>query len=248
MNRKFSEVAEKWLENDLYDKKFTYQREMKSAVNHLNRFFAEKNCNDIKGIDVDNFIRYCYENKNPNNHKPFSKRLLKDIIGTGYYIFEFALENELIDNMRNPFTNKKRKIPKDAPKYERSPITDTQKQLILTVSHRMQSSALIMLYCGLRKGELISLEWSDINFNNKVISVTKSAVRNGTNSYEVTPHTKNGKDRYVPIPDNIINYLKLVKYEAKDNYIFPQKNGNIQTITSWNKAWDSYQKHLNYQL
>jgi integrase len=141
--------------------------------------------------------------------------LLNDIINTGFKIFEYALENELIDNTRNPFSNKKKKIPRNAPKYERSPIDDTQKRLILSVPHRMQSSALIMLYCGLRKGELIALEWSDINFTEKIISVTKSAVRIGTNTYEVTPHTK---------------------------------NGSIQTITSWNKTWESYQKHLNYQL
>ena len=93
------------------------------------------------------------------------------MISLGFRIFEFALDNELIDNVRNPFTGKKKKIPKDTPVNERKPIDDTQKELILSVAHRSQIAALIMLYCGLRKGEVIALEWSDID-KEKIISVT----------------------------------------------------------------------------
>lgn len=108
-------------------------------------------------------------------------------------MFPFALDNELIDNVRNPFTGKKKKIPKDSLVNERKPIDDTQKELILSVAHRSQIEALIMLYCGLRKGEVIALEWPDIDFKEKIISVTKSAVRKDSNHYKITPHTKNGK-------------------------------------------------------
>ncbi len=247
MNRKFKEISNLWLDNESYSKNYTYKKGLKSTVAHLNRYFGEMECNKIKGLDVENFIRYNYEHNNPNTNKPFSKRLLKELVSNGYRIFEFALDNELIDNVRNPFSQKKKKIPKDTPVKERTPIDDIQKSLILSVYHRSQIAALIMLYCGLRKGEIIALEWSDINFKEKIISVTKSVVRQNSNHYKVTPHTKNGKDRFIPIPDNLLSYLKLAKYNSQDKYIYPQKNGTIHTVTSWNKTWNSYLTHLNYR-
>lgn len=240
MDKKFKEISNLWLDNESYDKNYSYKKGLKSTVTHLNRYFGEMNCSKIKGLDVESFIRYNYEHNNPNTNKPFSKRLLKELISNGYRIFEFALDNELIDNTRNPFSGKKKKIPRNAPVKERTPIDDTQKELILSVCHRSQTAALIMLYCGLRKGEIIALEWSDIDFKEKIIAVTKSVVRHDSNHYKVTPHTKNGKDRFVPIPDNLLSYLKLAKYNSQgEKYIYPQKNGTMQTVTSWNKTWNS---------
>ncbi len=248
MDRTFNEISNLWLDNEIYGKDYTYKKELKSAVVHLNRYFGDMICNNIKGLDVEKFIRYNYEHINPNTNKPFSKRLLKDLVSVGFRVFEFALDNELIDNVRNPFTGKKKKIPKDAPVTERNPIDNIQKQLILSVYHRTQIAALVMLYCGLRKGEIIPLEWSDIDFKEKTLSVTKSAVRQDSNHYKITSHTKNGKDRYIPIPDNLLSYLKLAKYNCPGTkYIYPQKNGNLHSVTTWNKTWNSYLTHLNYK-
>ena len=141
-------------------------------------------------MNVEQFIRFNYEHNNPNTSKPFSKRLLSDLISVGYRIFEFALDNELICNIRNPFSGKKKKIPKAAPVTVRTAIDEFQKSLVLSVPNRTQIAALIMLYCGLRKGEIIALKWSDIDFNRKIISVTKSAVRMDSNNYKITLHTK----------------------------------------------------------
>lgn len=247
MNTKFKALSALWYENESYNKDYTYQKELLSAVNHLNSYFGDFNCVQIKGLDVEKFIRYKYENKNPNTNKPYSKRLLKDLISVGFRIFEFALDNEFIPNIRNPFSGKKKKIPKDAPVTERTPIDNSQKQLILSVPHRSQIAALLMLYCGLRKGEIIALEWSDIDFKEKIVSVTKSVVREDSNHYKVTPHTKNGKDRYIPIPDNLLAYLKIAKFNTNgEKYIYSQKNGNLHTVTSWSKTWNSYITHLNY--
>nr|WP_198863710.1 tyrosine-type recombinase/integrase [Bacillus velezensis] len=40
--------------------------------------------------------------------------------------------------------------------------------------------ALTLLRTGLRKGELIALYWSDIDFNNKTLRVTKSKMSLGS--------------------------------------------------------------------
>lgn len=248
MNKTFNEISSIWLENESYSKSLIYQNELKSVVNHLNRYFDGIDCTEIKGMTVDKFICWIHEHNNPNTGKPFSKCLFKNLLSVGYRIFEYAMENELIQNLRNPFLGKKKKIPKDAPVTERQPIDNTQKGLILSVEHRCQIAALIMLYCGLRRGEIIALKWSDIDLNNKTIAVTKSAVRKDSNHYEVTPHTKNGKDRYISIPDNLMTYLKIIRYNKKnDVFVYPQKDGGMQTFTTWKRYWSSYIKQLNYR-
>ncbi len=243
----FETIANLWLDNVSFGLQFTYRAELKNAANHLITYFGKRICDKIKGLDVDEYIRYLSQHDNPNTGKPYSRRLYSDIIDTGCRIYDYALENELVE-CRNPFYKKKRKIPKNAPKQEREPIDEIQKDLVLKVYHRTQLATLIMLFCGLRKGEVIPLKWSDIDFINKQIAVTKSVELIDSNNYSVKKHTKNGKDRYVTIPDILISYLKPEKYTSGGcGLIYPQKSGKMQTASSWKSSWKSYQAALNYR-
>ena len=246
--KSFEYIADIWLKSELFGKQYSYRKGLEKDVEHLVAYFGNRNCEDIKGMDVDRFIQYESEHLNPNTGKPFSKRLMKAHLSAGLNIYEYALENELID-CRNPFIRKKKKIPKSAPVQQRTPIDKDQKDLVCRVYHRAQIAAIIMLYCGLRRGEIIPLEWTDIDFINKKIAVTKSVERVDGNNFQVKAHTKNGKDRYISIPDNIISLLKLGKFQSKGNkLIFPQKCGKMHTISSWQSTWESYQKMLNYEF
>ena len=168
--KSFEYIADIWLKSELFGKQYSYRKGLEKDVEHLVAYFGNRNCEDIKGMDVDRFIQYESEHLNPNTGKPFSKRLMKAHLSAGLNIYEYALENELID-CRNPFIKKKKKIPKSAPVQQRTPIDKDQKDLVCRVYHRAQIAAIIMLYCGLRRGEIIPLEWTDIDFINKKIAV-----------------------------------------------------------------------------
>ncbi len=244
--KSFEEIAELWLQSEIFGKQYSYRNGLRKDVEYLVKYFGKKQCDDIKGMDVDKFIQFESESLNPNTGRPFSKRLMKAHLSAGLNIYEYALENELID-CRNPFIRKKRKIPKNAPVQQRTPIDEQQKEMVLKTYHRTQAAAMIMLYCGLRRGEIIPLEWSDIDLITKQIAVTKSVERVDSNNFQVKAHTKNGKDRYLTIPDNIIPLLKLEKYQAKGRkLVFTQKSGKMHTVSSWQSSWDSYQNTLNY--
>lgn len=53
-----------------------------------------------------------------------------------------------------------------------------QYDLVLKVENRMQTGAMIMLFGGLRKGELLALNWDDVHiedmYNRKGIYINKS--------------------------------------------------------------------------
>ena len=107
--KSFEDIAQIWLQSELFGKQYSYRKGLISDVEHLVKDFGTHNCEEIKSMDVDRFIQYESEHVNPNTGKPFSKRLMKAHISAGLNIYEYALENELID-CRNPFIRKKKKI------------------------------------------------------------------------------------------------------------------------------------------
>ena len=90
----------------------------------------------------------------------------------------------------------------------------------------------LMSYTGLRQGEALALKWSDIDFENKKITVNKTAVRIKEKQTLQTPKTKNSK-RVISIDPNTLSILKSWKkdqikiyfkngkhFEGDDNFIF----------------------------
>ena len=96
----------------------------------------------------------------------------------------------------------------------------------------------LMSYTGLRQGEALALKWSDINFENKKITVNKTAVRIKEKQTLQTPKTKNSK-RVISIDSATLSILKSWKkdqikiyfkngkhFEGDDNFIFTNERGD----------------------
>lgn len=76
---------------------------------------------------------------------------------------------------------------------------------------RWKNALLIALFMGIRRGELAGLEWKDIDFENKTMTIARSVqdiVGFGIITKE--PKTENSK-RTISMPDNLIEYLHEYK-------------------------------------
>ena len=78
--------------------------------------------------------------------------------------------------------------------------------------------AMTAYYAGLRRKEIINLQWNHINFNDRTITVTDS---------------KSGKERTVPIPRRLFNVLRA--WHRKEKYpsgklVFPSKKAYTDNI------------------
>lgn len=95
----------------------------------------------------------------------------------------------------------------------------------------------LMAYTGLRQGEALALKWSDIDFENKKITIDKTAVRIKEKQTIQTPKTKNSK-RVISIDPTTISILKSWKkdqikiyfrngkhFEGDENFIFTNQRG-----------------------
>lgn len=96
----------------------------------------------------------------------------------------------------------------------------------------------LMSYTGLRQGEAIALKWSDIDFENKKITVDKTAARIKEKQTLQTPKTKNSK-RVISIDPTTLSILKSWKkdqikiyfkngkhFEGDNNFIFTNQRGD----------------------
>lgn len=100
---------------------------------------------------------------------------------------------------------------------------------------------------GARRGEIVGLRWSKIDFTRKRILIDTSLLYSCTKGvYEET--TKTGNSRYVPIPDETLSLLRRYRAEQSalrlawgdrwvdSGFVFTQENGepmNPDSVTGW---------------
>ena len=116
-----------------------------------------------------------------------------------------AVKERLI--VRNPADDC---IPPKIPKHEMKILPPEQIRSYLTAAD--QRGVLPMFYLelisGLRKGELVALQWSDLDIENKTISVSKQAGRNNAGEPDITrPKTENSIIRKISIPQEAVDLL-----------------------------------------
>ena len=154
-------------------------------------------------------------------------------------IMQVAVGSDLV--IRNPFSDVK--VPKKDP-FVRRALTEKEVALITDNwrGHNLGPMAMIMLYAGLRRGEVIALEWSDIDFEKKVIHVTKAAtvVKNVT---RIKKPKSDAGIRDVPIPKVLRNMLMEIRKPS--GYVCTNTSGEMLTESSYMSQWNSFQSYLN---
>ena len=146
-------------------------------------------------------------------------------------LFDTAIENELC--FKNPFKSRFNHPPRGSAGSHRA-LTPDEVQLILRVPHRFQLAVLVMLYAGLRRGEVLALSSDDIDLVNNVIHVNK-AVRYDSNQPIISdPKTEAGV-RTIPVLSVLRPFLT-----GHVGLIAPSASGSIMSEVAFRRAWQSY--------
>jgi integrase len=136
------------------------------------------------------------------------------------------------------------KRPKTIEKVVESFSAEEQKrieQAVLKDKRPKMIGLILCLYTGLRIGELLALEWRDIDFINCELSVTKTCY-DGKDEFGNfgriigTPKTETSR-RTIPLPKQIIPLLKEAKKNNNSKYVVGDGNKLI-SVRSYQRSFE----------
>ena len=174
----------------------------------------------------------------------YSTKVMSHVKQVASQVMRLAQDNDIL--VRNVF--ERVKIPSIEPK-KRLPLTLEQIDLVKRTyqGHRMGVPVMVMLYAGLRRGELLALQWTDVDLNKRVIHVWRSVAFEAHNQARVKKPKTAAGTRDVPIIDVLYEILAEAKKHATSTMVCPSAQGTQMTDTSWQTSWSSYMHFLNIQ-
>lgn len=231
----FSEVAKKWLASvkpTLSDN--AYSNYEVAIRLHLNPYFKNAIISNIKAIDIQNFFNSISKKSSLESMKKY-KNCLNGI-------FKMAVDNDYCT--KNPCLNIKL-VSEIEDKIKR---TYTKRQAYLVSrfarEHKDGLGIILMLDYGLRKGELLGLKLSDINFKNKTLHIQRSVVdvknkNTGKVEVKIKPPKNKQSNREIPLKNTTINRLSQLSTE----FIISNAKGSVYSPHNWSMR--NYKKFMN---
>ncbi|MDF7825827.1 tyrosine-type recombinase/integrase [Pontiellaceae bacterium B12227] len=190
------------------------QRSYKEDLWHLKKFQSDHSgraIDTIESVDIDEWLdKKQFKATSRKNHRLYIS-----------IFFNWAVENEKV--LINP-VKKTRKVKNaiHTPKiYKSSEVAEIMKQA--ETHHKGLVAYLsIAFFAGIRPTEILRLDWTDIDFEFKVIHVQAD-------------HSKTSTARYVHISDNLATWLQKYKQESGSIFSF-----SLSTLNKWRQ--DVYKK------
>lgn len=246
----FKQVADDWLKQYANDAKISSVRAREKAMYHAIERFNTFPIQTIKKHDFQRFV--------DDMSSQYSKNYVDSIVASTNMIFKYAYDMKLIKVL--PSEGIKR--PKKKRTVEESEDREIHKKFLeknelfqfLEVAknnHAPLNSFQVfttLAYTGLRAGELLALKWSNIDFDNNTISITKTYYNpnNNKKKYQIlTPKTESSIGK-ITVDANVIKMLQDYKINVQNNwkdelyvdnnFVFTDNNGYplvIKKLSMW---------------
>ncbi len=168
---------------------------------------AEKICNTL-GLKYDDYFTTEIQSH------VYAKETIMKLKRTLATILADAKRQRLVEHN---FASRVYIAPIQGYKKEVKILNDKEAKILANYLHtepnpRWKIALLTVLFMGLRRGELAGLEWKDIDYENKTMTIARSVQDIiGFGLITKEPKTENSK-RTISMPDKLIDYLK--EYEA----------------------------------
>lgn len=243
MNEK---IVDEWLVSiKSHVKARTFSRYREIVFTHILPFLQTKNLSDFSAEDWEDYLRSLSVNGNKRTGKKLSDNSVSQIIGVIKRMHKFFQKCGYIkaNNTVELSVHIKQKQIKVLSEYEQRKI----ERYILKRHSLRDYGFLISLYTGLRIGELLALQWSDIDLKQHRIYVRKTLsptiVSTGENPYIGTPKTECGA-RTVPFPKSLLPLFTELKKQNHD-YVIASRSGGFVMISSYQRSFASLLNKLN---
>jgi len=228
---KFGSITKRWYDESFqYLKQPTQERYLHIMVKWILPKFGKANIDNIPRSEIRSFLINIHQ----SGQSKSSVGLVRDVLSN---IFQQARDEELIkDNPTTQILKRLKLEPDKTLKHEPLNIPEMKKFLEITKRDFPQMYELFMIafYTGMRLGEIIPLEWNDIDFEKREITVNKHFRR------KLYHTTKTDESRKVRISNDLYAALQDYWKRHKHRRLFDD-NGKYY---SQNKIRDNYLKRI----
>ena len=227
--RMFEVVADEWQDKHWSEIRAGTQNCYKPAYKRALEDFSGKPIGSIAPLDVKRAI-------DTMGKKGYAHHTVGIYLSVLTQIFDYAILMKDID--LNP--TDKVKIPKGLTTTRRECPDDEKLETIRQNAdvHPFGLFPYMLMYTGLRRGELLALQWKDVDFGARTINVTKAVSYAATGNTAEIEHTKTkAGERKVVLLDRLAK--KLLPLRGKpDEYIFGGKTP--LTLHVFMRRWRNY--------
>jgi integrase len=232
----FDTFADDWIKvypASAGNKATTIDEKTKHLKVHLKPYFGAITLDKIDRLTLDKFsaallgktkgkIKGLRTSRNGylENLKPISRKRARNIMGTMHKLMVCAVEwGKLATLPSFP----RIKAPSMGEAFDFYNVSEAD---LLATSARSDESILVLfaLHTGARAGELLSLEWSDVDFAGGFVRFSKSATDG-----HVTEGTKGGRGRKVPMSATLAEALKTHRH-LRGSHVFCKESGSALTL------------------
>ena len=245
---KYEKWLNEWLDNyvKIASKHRTIERYTEIVNQHLIPSIGDYELQELTPILLQKYVTELLEHGNKRTGQGLAASSVNSIITVIQSSLHIAYNLGYIDNR----IGDKIKRPKMTERQVECFTKDEQKrieQAVLDGKRPFMIGILISLYTGVRIGELLSLEWKDVDFENRLLTINKTCHygKNQSGAFvriTDTPKTESSV-RIIPLPKQLISIIKSYKKQCKSSLIISRNGKGVSTRT-YQRNFDTLLKSL----
>lgn len=217
---KFDDIWEDFFKYSQGNKK-SYKMDLQNYNKHIRPIFGSKSVKNITSLDFEDF-------KQTLMASGLEAQTVKHQLTLARAIINYAIKHDILKNFTNPISNGKVKMP-EIDNQRQAFLTKEQAKMILEIlksTHTLTYHlTVLLLFTGARfseitgasaqknkSGKATPLRWDDVNFNTNTIFFKK---------------TKNGNERHIAMNDILLESIKYLYENKKNDYVISNSAGGI---------------------
>ena len=233
-----------WLENYIRPsvKVRTYERYRLIVEQHIKDKTGSIELNDLSPLVLQSFITELLQRGNKKTGKGLSANSVNAVIS----VIQSSLKTAHLLGLTKEYMADKLKRPKLIERPVECFSLKEQKQIEQAVLNSKKDKLfgiLLCLYSGLRIGELIALQWSDIDFTKGILTVSKSC-HDGKDGLIIDEPKTAASRRTIPLPKQLMPLVKMLKKRSDSDFVV-SSHGKPVSVRSYQRSFELLLKKLD---
>lgn len=161
----------------------------------------------------------------PNTVRNYTERYHRKI--ALFNMLDYAYQNDVI--LKNPCNKMvKSEIGKQSRKKQALTLGQQKEFCKVAIGNTYEYQYRFLLQTGLRTGEMVGLRWSDVDLENRLLTINRSMeYRHSTGEWRIgEPKSKSGY-RTIPLTEEAVEILKLQKQKNRTFKVIPMEWADI---------------------